>query len=654
MLRKIKQEPVDILETSPSLLANAKSAYRNGSYSSEENSVFDSLKRKSSDVEQYARKRERYSTSDLYSHSSLSDVMPRGSNASGEKVYSCSLCEEKFSSEEDRLCHITLVHKSKSNTGRRNSTRFARHTCQICFARFRTLKDFFSHTNCHADNAGLSAIQKSINESIANNNLQRFFASSLSASSVSQIFQSAFKCDCCDRIFSNRDSYAMHVMMRVKNDACKDQNEIHKGDKEQWRKITEMDKSNGEKRVKEENMSTKSDILTPDLNKASYIDVTNATEKDEYLQSLLQHSVERFCKQNMTLLLKDPRKCLMCHEIFSDKDALAMHVMSHHTNGQTSNSPNQNRNIDDKPNPLATGVPPSFVRLIQSSTEENQLKKQENKRLCCEYCKIEFVDHDSLAMHILNHTLSEVNAKERREHSPIIMPPTQLTFWEASKELNSTKELAESPLNLVTGKESLLSHVSQQKNEKKDRYEEEKHKMFSKGKDETAGKIQKSPQIAFHMQRSASVPDMRNTFKEDLHRPASVEGMEKNYEYLFSDGSIEIDCCSDDKFIPETPTNLSRPKDAIRSESERAVPVDELPAKKQTVIATEEFNNPQELLKLIDKPVYFCRFCDIIFLNRTTFYLHKGLHNVNNPWQCNMCGQLYTNVHDFTAHIIHP
>lgn len=656
MLRKIKQEPMDSTEVSPSLLANAKSAYRNGLYSSEDSSSYEGLKRKSADSEHFVVKRGRFipSGSEIYSPGSLSDVSPRSSSSVGEKSFECSLCEEKFSSEEDRICHITLVHKSKSNTGRRNSTRFARHTCQICFARFRTLKDFFSHTNCHAESVGLSAIQKSINESIANNNLQRFFAGSLNSASVSDIFQTAFKCDCCDRIFSNRDSYAMHVMMRVKNDACKQQSEVSNGEKEQWRKLGE--RARVEKQVKKDLPSPKPDVLTADLNKASYIDVTNSTEKDEYLQSFLEQSVERLCNQNMALLLKDSRKCMICHEVCADKDALAMHVMSHHTNGLSAFS-TQNRHTDDKISPLSMRMPASFVRLMQgSTTEEKKSTKAAQKKLWCEFCKIDFVDHDSLAMHILNHTLSEVNEKEKREGSPMIKASPQFNIWEASRKFASYNELPDSPLDLVRKRETLPSSAFQKRNERNEHFADTKQKMIANEHEEASVKITDYPASPRQIQRCASVPDIRQTIPEVPGRPASAEGIGKRYEYVLDNASIE--CVSKEKSTKESPTDLSKPKEAVKPEElvEKRSLAEVHPEndKRPSSAVMEEFSNPHELFKHLNKPVYFCRFCDIIFLNRTTFYLHKGLHNVNNPWQCNMCGQTFSDVHDFSAHVIHP
>ena len=48
-----------------------------------------------------------------------------------------------------------------------------------------------------------------------------------------------------------------------------------------------------------------------------------------------------------------------------------------------------------------------------------------------------------------------------------------------------------------------------------------------------------------------------------------------------------------------------------------------------------------------------CKYCKLIFTDRTIFYLHMGLHNLNNPWQCNLCGKVCRDLHDFSSHVIH-
>lgn len=48
-----------------------------------------------------------------------------------------------------------------------------------------------------------------------------------------------------------------------------------------------------------------------------------------------------------------------------------------------------------------------------------------------------------------------------------------------------------------------------------------------------------------------------------------------------------------------------------------------------------------------------CKYCEILFFNKAIYYLHMGLHNVNNPWQCNICGKICQDAVDFAAHVIH-
>nr|KAG5699315.1 hypothetical protein BaRGS_004252 [Batillaria attramentaria] len=44
---------------------------------------------------------------------------------------------------------------------------------------------------------------------------------------------------------------------------------------------------------------------------------------------------------------------------------------------------------------------------------------------------------------------------------------------------------------------------------------------------------------------------------------------------------------------------------------------------------------------------------DTMFADRTLFQLHMGLHNVNNPWQCNACGLVCSSRLHFATHALH-
>lgn len=70
--------------------------------------------------------------------------------------------------------------------------------------------------------------------------------------------------------------------------------------------------------------------------------------------------------------------------------------------------------------------------------------------------------------------------------------------------------------------------------------------------------------------------------------------------------------------------------------------------------AIEETPGLEEAVAVLEGAFPFvCRHCLIAFADRTMFCLHMGLHNVNNPWQCNMCGKACSGRHEFASHVLH-
>jgi len=88
------------------------------------------------------------------------------------------------------------------------------------------------------------------------------------------------------------------------------------------------------------------------------------------------------------------------------------------------------------------------------------------------------------------------------------------------------------------------------------------------------------------------------------------------------------------------------------------------PARECSVVAQEpgagdddDDDALRQLLRLIQQPdgqpVFLCRNCDIIYADRMLYALHMGLHNVNNPWQCNICGTTCSGRQQFALHALH-
>jgi len=48
---------------------------------------------------------------------------------------------------------------------------------------------------------------------------------------------------------------------------------------------------------------------------------------------------------------------------------------------------------------------------------------------------------------------------------------------------------------------------------------------------------------------------------------------------------------------------------------------------------------------------FTCNPCSIVFPNQTLYFLHRGFHSEANPWRCNACGHLSTDLYDFNTHL---
>ena len=67
----------------------------------------------------------------------------------------------------------------------------------------------------------------------------------------------------------------------------------------------------------------------------------------------------------------------------------------------------------------------------------------------------------------------------------------------------------------------------------------------------------------------------------------------------------------------------------------------------------DESGEVMEFLMSHAKDLVMCKHCKIVYTDKTLYHLHMGLHNLNNQWQCNMCGKQCRNLHEFTSHVIH-
>ncbi|XP_064635070.1 zinc finger protein 62 homolog [Lineus longissimus] len=101
---------------------------------------------------------------------------------------------------------------------------------------------------------------------------------------------------------------------------------------------------------------------------------------------------------------------------------------------------------------------------------------------------------------------------------------------------------------------------------------------------------------------------------------------------------------------------FNRPASIDSSVSDRQGPaLTVLPSGVSEADSNVDSDGNTEIMDFIlkQKELFMCKFCKIVFTDKTVYYLHMGLHNLNNPWQCNLCGKPCLDVHEFSSHVIH-
>lgn len=116
------------------------------------------------------------------------------------------------------------------------------------------------------------------------------------------------------------------------------------------------------------------------------------------------------------------------------------------------------------------------------------------------------------------------------------------------------------------------------------------------------------------------------------HTPSSSESPERSlclpsHMYQEDDSNIQVEDLSVRKPSPPSPTP--------RSDSHR-------PAKRSRLPGSPTLSSC---------PKFCCTICNISYPNQTLYFLHKGFHSESDPWKCNSCGYIASDLYDFNTHL---
>ena len=652
------------------------------------------------------------------------------------KNFLCLLCDVICDNREDLRRHLKAEHKPNGNVFNQTPEQRAelyspylqfRYTCNLCGAKFKTFKHYFSHSMSHK---GYGALQSSFNDAVMRSGrdvLKNYF-------DTEDGYPGSFRCDECKTVFMQRDSYAMHMMMRAMNETCQPPQSVNLNSKIKTEPSDEdsncpkynedyvIDSTVSDETKQTENGDT--DRMVNDSSKCLE-DVTCNVDQDEYLKSVLDKVVLHSSSQALNSVGKysDVSKpCVFCGQAFIDQDALAMHVMSIHADQMSAVKPSRNK-VTIKPRDRLSWLPSDLLPLN------------------CKYCGQKFVSRDSLAMHVLTHTQQDatsvipdksfvnkrkadkIDTQISHSSSKIAKPflvsfdrythekQTSATSYLTSLDLycnvcsiqfyskgdfdwhvrcrHTNPEAENEPLCLTTqGRDRVSNDADDDDNKTKPTRrnsfsidENSRHhyvvpkrpvsadslvKLTTKGKNASHGEVDK-PKLGNN-------PDMKHKdlkIKKEIQKSmaiACVDALSSNEKRIiysvFGDELIkpkdintntkQVDTTADKSDTHEKIANALSQENPATKSSQFSPDPKQIPRDAQItspVSAGSLHGDLDEVLK--GKDAAMCRFCEIIFLNKAVYYLHMGLHNVNNHWQCNVCGKVCKSAVDFAAHVIH-
>ena len=106
---------------------------------------------------------------------------------------------------------------------------------------------------------------------------------------------------------------------------------------------------------------------------------------------------------------------------------------------------------------------------------------------------------------------------------------------------------------------------------------------------------------------------------------------------------------------PTTTTNHSSPHNhpPLPTTTSHSPPNDDNQTTPTTIHFTNDADEVAAFVRDHSDHLHLCRHCGVLFSHRLSFFLHMGLHNFNDPHQCNLCGFRCSSFQQFSSHIIH-
>ena len=131
----------------------------------------------------------------------------------------CYACDTYFVHSDTLVMHMATMHRDLNPGGQASIDDGL--VCSVCLQRFSSQNNLAKHHNVHMMKDGKSSACRVCGVDFPGARALMTHLGSPGHIAMKVKMQSVFVCVDCRSIFSSRDSYAMHMMMRAQDEACK-------------------------------------------------------------------------------------------------------------------------------------------------------------------------------------------------------------------------------------------------------------------------------------------------------------------------------------------------------------------------------------------------------------------------------------------------
>ena len=359
--------------------------------------------------------------------------------------------------------------------------------------------------------------------------------------------------------------------------------------------------------------------------------------------------------------------CKYCNSSFMSRDSLAMHVLTHaHIEeklAEISSYPRKRKLEeasldDDTKHYKADEEKKNDIRVNQSEEVVERSQSQDLNKMYCDKCDITFYAISEFTWHMKRHVETasleyNVTLSESKNNRNDMLTVADDVTGTVKVKVNNNRGRRNSTSSCCVTKDNIVNPILPKRSVSVGVCN---NSDVKRARDNIPGRLQNNSGLtSLHSPPSLEtvLSNVRALSSNEQRIIYSVFGNDLSLTVNKSKESPQEAACALYTLEPTGNTEATKQTDESKFEinSQSADAKSKLTS--QYSKSGDNGADDKQRVSSAAKDAPMCKHCEIVFFNKAIYYLHMGLHNVNNPWQCNACGKICNDAVDFAAHVIH-